>query len=122
MISIEPGSIHVSDDAWELVEITPDFIRHRAAIDRAPNGDVTYVYKTEPRGLTELLDSNRQSFDDSHGKRFGDGRIIGRIPLNVLFDPSTQIAEKLREGDKDHLKWWLNSQDARPFRTFRGKV
>jgi hypothetical protein len=120
--SIDPARLNIRDDAWEFVEATEDFIRHRAVVERLPNGDVAYVYRTTPRAIATLLEDNKRSFDESHGKRFGDGQIVGRIPLNVLFDPKNQLAEKIREGDRDHMKWWLNSEAARPFRTFRGRV
>lgn len=125
-IKIEPDSINIPDDAWELVEVTEDFVRHRAVLERHADGTVMYVQKTVPRGLAGLLEANKREFADSHGKRFSDKSAIGTkiasTPLNVLFDPTNQIAEKLKQGDKDHLKYWLNSDDARPFRTFRGKV
>jgi hypothetical protein len=47
---------------------------------------------------------------------------VARIPLNVLYDPKTQIIEKLQQGDKDHMKWFLNSEKARPWRNFRGRI
>ena len=121
-LTIDPERINIPDDAWEFVEITDDFIRHRAVYERLPNGDVAYVYRTTPRAIAGLLEDNKQALNDSYGKRFGDGQIVGRIPLNVLFDPKLQIAEKLREGDRDHMKWFLNSEAALPYRRFRGKV
>jgi hypothetical protein len=121
-LTIDPARLNIRDDAWEFVEITEDFIRHRAVVERHANGDVSYVYRTTPRAIASLLEDNKRSFEDSQTKRFGDGQIVGRIPLNVLFDPKNQLAQKIREGDRDHMKWWLNSEDARPFRTFRGRV
>lgn len=121
-LTIDPERINIPDDAWEFVEITDDFIRHRAVYERLPNGDVAYVYRTTPRAIAGLLEDNRQALNDSYGKRFGDGQIVGRIPLNVLFDPKLQLAEKLREGDRDHMKWFLNSEAALPYRRFRGSV
>lgn len=120
--TIDPDRINIPDDAWKLIEVTDDFARYEAPLERLANGDVIYVRKTVPRGLTAFLEANKQSFEDSQTKRFGDGQIVGRIPLNVLFDPKTQLAQKIREGDRDHMKWWLNSEQARPFRTFRGRV
>ena len=119
---IDPSRINIPDDAWELVEVTEDFVRHRAPLERYANGTVVYVQRTTPRGIDAMIEDNRQAFNDSETKRFGDGQIVGRIPLNVLYDPKTQLAEKLREGDKDHMKWWLNSDEARPYRRFRGRV
>jgi hypothetical protein len=45
---------------------------------------------------------------------------VGRIPLNLLF--ANGISDKMREGDKDHLKWWLNRDENQPFRTRSGKL
>lgn len=119
---IDPERINIPDDAWKLIEVTEDFHRYEAPLERLANGDVVYVRKTVPRGLVAFLEDNKRSFDESQGKRFGDGKIVGRIPLNVLFDPKLQIAEKIREGDRDHMKWFLNSEAALPYRRFRGKV
>jgi hypothetical protein len=121
-LKIDPDRVNIPDDAWKLVEVTEDFMRYEAPLERLATGDVVYVRKTVPRGLTALLEDNKQALNDSYGKRFGDGQIVGRIPLNVLFDPKLQIAEKIREGDRDHIKYFLNSEAALPYRRFRGKV
>lgn len=121
-LKIDPDRVNIPDDAWKLVEVTPDFMRYEAPLERLATGDVVYVRKTVPRGLDALLEDNKQALNDSYGKRFGDGQIVGRIPLNVLFDPKLQIAEKIREGDRDHIKYFLNSEAALPYRRFRGKV
>lgn len=122
--SIDPSQINIPDDAWELVEVTEDFIRHRAPLERYADGNVLYVYRTQPRDVTGLLEANQRSLADSETNktRFGDGKVVASIPLNVLFDPKTQIAEKIKEGDRDHIKWFLNSDQARPWRNFRGRV
>ena len=66
-----------------------------------------------------MLEENRQLFDDSQTKRFGDGRVVGRIPMNVFY---RDLAPRIKEGDEDFMKWFLNHGDNRPYRTFRGKV
>lgn len=110
------------ESAWN---VSPDLssdteIRSWAQVDIA--GRLTTVWRTQVVAEDVLLEANRQSFNDSEGKRWGDGRMVARIPLNVLFDPTRDIAAKLREGDRDHLEHWLDSEDARPFRTFKGKI
>lgn len=107
----------IPDDAWTLYQVTDTYRRYMCKID-----DHRTAFKTEYLGEDEILALNKQEFDDSHGKRFGDGRVVARIPLNVLYNPANQIIEKQIEGDRDHLKWWLNSEAARPYRNFRGKV
>lgn len=105
-----------------MVEVTEDFIRDRAVVERYADGSVSYVYRTRPRHLSNFLAENKRKLADSQTKRFGDGQIVASIPLNVLFDPATQLAEKLREGDRDHLKWFLDRDEAKPWRTFRGRL
>lgn len=110
----DPGDIH--GDAWEVYEVTPDYRRSRLWLD---DTRTSCIIRTEHLADEALAESNRQQFNDSHGKRFGDGKIVARVPLNKFY---AELAAKIREGDKDHAKWWLNSDEARPFRTFRGRL
>lgn len=102
---------------WELAESTPYFRRWISWI-----GPDSYVQKTEYLGDAELLEANRQDYDDSFGKKFGDNPRVASIPLNVLYSSQHQLMEKMQEGDKDHLKWWLNREENKQYRTFRGKI
>ena len=102
---------------WRLFDTTPHMRRWIADL-----GDGRSVIKTEYLGDEELVKENQELLNNSYGKRFGDGQVIGRVPLNVLYSSQHQIVEKLKEGDRDHMKWWLNSEHALPYRTFRGKV
>ena len=111
---IDPRDIHDGD--WEVFEVTPEYRRSRLWLD-----DTKYIMRTEYLADEALQEQNRQAFDASLGKRFNDDYTnVASVPLNVLYDPKHQIAEKLREGDQDHLKWWLKRDEARPFKRFRG--
>lgn len=103
--------------SWELHEVTPSYRRWIAHLEGNQ-----YVMKTEYLADEQLVAENKQLFDDSKHKRFGDGQVVGRIPLNVLYSSQHQLMEKLQEGDRDHMKWWLNSEHALPYRSFRGKI
>jgi len=109
---LDPRDIHGGD--WEVVEVTPDYIRSRLWIDAD-----RYILKTEYLADEELIALNQQEFNDSYGKRFGDGKVVARVPLNKFY---ADLAAKIREGDRDHLKWWLDNPDNRPYRTFRGQI
>jgi hypothetical protein len=113
--SPDPRDIHGGD--WEVFEVTPEYRRSRLWIS-----ETQYICRTEYLGDEELISQNQQEYNDSIGKRWGDGKVAARIPLNVLFSKASQITEKAKEGDKDHLKWWLNSEAARPYRTFKGVI
>lgn len=121
LIKLDPEQVNISDDAWEFDEITEDFVVHKAVV-MLPNGNKGTVYRKKPRQLVAMLEDNKRLLDESDGKRFGDGRVVGRIPLNMLFDPHSELATKIREGDRDHMKWFLNNSDNRMFRTFRGQI
>lgn len=112
---VDPKDIHGGD--WQVVEVTPTYRRSEMHI-----GNGQFIQRTEFLADEELVAMNKQEYDDSHGKRWGDGRVVARIPLNVLFSSASQISQKAKEGDKEHLKWWLNSETARPFRTFKGRI
>lgn len=106
----------IPDDQWEFAGMSADGLRRHYVhwIDRE-NG--TYFKKTENLVDAELLEQNRQDFEESQTQRFGDGKVIARIPLNVFY---RDLAP--RQDDRDFVKWWLNHGDNRPYRTFRGKV
>lgn len=113
---IDPSRI--PDDAWEYEGLSADGLRRywRAWIDREKG---TFVRKTENLAEPELLEQNRQLYDDSFGKKFGDGQVVARVPLNVFY---RDFAPRLKEGDSDFNKWWLNNDKNKPFRTFRGRI
>lgn len=102
---------------WEFLRETPT---NRYWIAMLPDGKS--VIKTEFLADSELIEDNRRLLNESEGKSWGDGQVVGRIPLNVLYSSQHQIMEKLREGDRDHIRWWLNSDHALPYRTFKGRI
>lgn len=78
--------------------------------------------KTENVTEEALLKFNKESLDMSHGQRFKDDAIgtrMASIPLNIFY---RDLAPRLKEGDSDYIKWFLNHEQNRPYRTFRGKV
>lgn len=114
---IDPSRI--PDDAWELIEITPAYKRYMCPVD--DNG--SYALKTEFVANDKLIADNQQHFNDSIGRRFGEeGKVVARIPLNVLYGSKSEINKKMVEGDWDHFKWWLNSEEAIPFRTWKARI
>jgi hypothetical protein len=42
-----------------------------------------------------------------------------RIPLNKLY---AEIVPRMKQGDEEHLKWWLNRDENQPFRTKSGRL
>ena len=113
---VSASDIHADKIGWTLYEVEPGFMRYYGFLE-----DGHMVIKTEVIGDDELIELNRQEFNDSLTQRFKDdavGTKVASIPLNIFY---RDIAPRLQEGDRDYTKWWLNHDDNRPFRTFRGK-
>jgi hypothetical protein len=112
-----PDYSSIPDSAWEFLTETPT---HRCYI--ADIGDGKSVVKTEYLFTDELLAGNQFLRNETDGQRWGDTPKVASIPLNVLYSSQSQIMEKLREGDRDHMKWWLNRPENEIYRTKRGRV
>lgn len=87
-----------------------------------------WVYEEEP-GKTymctqtvhdEVIERNKQLYNDSAGKRWGDGKIAASIPLAHYFHSG--LAEARKQEDEKWIKRWLNDPDNRAFRTFEGNI
>lgn len=95
-------------------------------LSRDPDGTVTYfidngdswILRTETP-IDDLIEANKAEFNESAGKRFGDGKVVARIPLNLFFD---KLAEPMKQRDKHYISRFLNDGDNAVFRTFKGNV
>lgn len=115
--SVDPKRI--PDDAWELVEMTPSYKRYVCMID----DQGSFATKTEYLANDALIAANQERFDDSIGRRFGEGgQVVARIPMNVLYGSEHELNKKMVEGDWDHMRWWLNRDEAKPFRTWKAQI
>lgn len=66
-----------------------------------------------------LLDENKRKLNESQGKRYGDGKVVGSIPMEIW---TRQLMPAVRDGDIAYQKKWLNDSDNRAFRTFGGRL
>ena len=107
----------IPEHRWTAYEVTDDYIRSYAYIDI--NGTQVRAERTQYLADDLLVDANAEEYKQSEGKRWGDGRVVARIPLNKWYK---EIVKGVREGDHDHMRWWLNREENKPFRTFKGKV
>jgi hypothetical protein len=108
----------IPDDQWIYEGTSEDGLRVHYIhwVDREKG---IFFRKTENLAEPAMLKDNSRLLDESYGKRFGDGQVVARIPLNTFY---RDFAKRLKDGDQDFFKWQLNHQDYRPFRTFRGRV
>ena len=113
-----PDPSRIPDDQWTFEGVSSDGLRRHYVywVDKA-NG--VGFRKTENLVEEDLLAHNRDRLNDSQGQRFGDGKVVASVPLNVFY---RDFASRLREGDTDFMRWWLNNDENKPYRTFRGKV
>jgi hypothetical protein len=114
-MKLEPALDPRNSGEWVLVDDTPDFRRYELELD-----DGNVIRRTEHKHTAQMLDENQRQANDSLGQRFGDGKIVGRVPLNVYY--ASGLAEATREKDTKWIKRFWNDGDNRRFRTFRGNV
>ncbi len=113
---IDPSRIQEGGD-WEVYEVTPEYRRSRLWLD-----ETRYIVRTEYLQDEELIELNRQEFNDSQTQRFKDdavGTKVASIPLNRFYQ---DVAPRLKDGDKDFLPWYLDRSENRWMRTFRGTI
>ena len=82
------------------------------------NGDGTVTIETT-QNVNPILESNKESYKetDKHTK-WGDMSRVASIPLTVYYD----LLQRGILNDETAMKKWLNSDEARPFRTRVGKI
>jgi hypothetical protein len=87
--------LHVRDDgAWEVVQQA--------------------IY------APSLYDMNKEAEADSNGQRFGSGKIVASLPVNVAY--ATGFMEAARQKDQKWISRFLNDPSHRWFKRFRGKI
>lgn len=104
---------------WKVFAADPDIARYVLSSDF---GDAI-AFVTVQLFNKETLDMNVSEEAESTGKRFGDGKVVARIPLNMLdLDEVKNVSRALDEGDRKPLRRMLNDPDYKKFRCFRGRL
>lgn len=115
---------------WEVVEITPTYRRSVGRGTHPVSGLPIEVMRTEHLEDEAIQALNAEERSSRDGKRWSSGagsELGGNIPMiRVARTPINKfladIAPKMREGDTDHLRWFLNQERNQPFRTRSGKL
>jgi len=115
--------------SWRLVEQTEDYRRWIGTGEHPVSGLPITVQKTEYLAEAELLNANAQERNETNGQRWSQGSgsdkngvpmvKVASIPLNKFY---ADFASRLKEGDKDFSKWWLEQDNNAAFRTRNGKL
>jgi len=88
------------------------------------------VKRREPVFEDQLLKRNAEERNSRDTKRWDAGAgsekggnvpmvRVARTPLNKFF---SELAPRLKQGDKDFHKWWLGRSENQPFRTRSGNL
>lgn len=100
---------------WVLVEDNPYFRRYEADL-----GDGRLIQRTEQKNTDAMLDEIAEARANWAGQRWGDGAVIGRVPLNLYY--SSGMAEASRQRDKKFQAKFWNDLDHRRLRIKEGRV
>lgn len=115
---------------WQVVEVTPTYRRSVGHGTHPVSGVPIEVMRTEFLADETLQTLNAEERNSRDGKRWSQGAgsekggnvpmiRAARIPLNKLY---SEIVPRMKQGDEDHLKWWLQRDENQPFRTKSGKL
>lgn len=113
-VRAEPELDPANSGKWVLVEDTELFRTYECEEDGQT------IVRREWKGTDKLLDQAAQERSDNAGKNWGEGRIIGRVPMNLYY--ASGLAEAARQRDDKFIKRFWNDIDNRHLRTFEGKV
>jgi hypothetical protein len=81
-----------------------------------PDGSTTIRTDTP---VQHILDANTEDLNNSTGQRWGDGKRVASVPMDVY---ERYLMEARKQGDKAFVKRFLNDSDNAKFRTFGGRI
>ncbi len=111
--NIDPNKI--PDDQWVLE--SDNGIGSQTFVHWIDEENGIGIRKTQNWIEQDILDLNQHELNKSQTQKFGDGKVIARIPMNVYYK---ELVPRL--DDADFAKWWLNNDEKKMYRSFRGKV
>lgn len=120
---------NIPASAYRLIGQNED-CRYWEADVELPNGMKGRIRKTEYLFADELLRHTEELRKENANKRYTHGMGSDKggnmplvhtasIPPNVYY---REIAPRRAAGDKDHLRWWLNQEENRKYKTTEGQT
>ena len=130
LTTIKLSETDVQNCSWTFLDESDGYRRWLGKGTHPVTGVPIEVIKTETLIDQAVQDLNAEERNARDARRWSDGAgsekggnvpmiRVGRIPMNKLL---ADLAPKMRAGDKDHLKWWLNRDENQPFRTKSGRL
>lgn len=105
---------------WQVMSSEPDFGTYTLYLDVGDGHAVTCKVQldTEP-----LFDQNHADEAASQGQRFGDGKVVARIPLHLMYGSELkEVGKAMDVGDQRYVAKVLNDPDFKKLRSFRGRI
>lgn len=120
---------NVPDSAWKFVSRN-EFQDIWEAEVTLPNGLKGVVRRKTYTEGPLLLAMNEEARKEASGRRYTHGLGSDKggnmpmvqtasIPLQIYF---AEIAERRRQGDRDHMRWWLSRPENQQWRTNTGQT
>jgi hypothetical protein len=107
------------DGPWMLLSEQPEIGQRRWIRPDADDPNKWHV-KTESWAPSLIAETNAEMLKASQGQRFGDGKVVARIPLADLYGP--KLGPAFKAGDQPYIRKFLNDPDNRHMRTFEGAI
>lgn len=111
--SFDPRMIR--DDQWTFRGMSPDGMSRLYTFTDTML-DIT-IEKKEPVMADKMLQHNREQLNASEGRRWGDGKVMSRIPLATFYKEFAG-----RHADPEFNDWWHNRPENEIYRTFKGHL
>ena len=129
-MTIKLTEADVSNVTWRVVETTPLYRLSLGHGTHPVTGIEFTVERKEYLAENALLGLNAERRNNTANKRWSAGMgsdkggnvpmvHVGSVPMNKFF---AECADGVRTGDTDHLKWFLNRDENKPFRTRDGAL
>jgi hypothetical protein len=78
------------------------------------------IRKSECKHVWKLLEDNQREMNENAGRRWGDGKSIGSVPMNVYFQSG--LAQANQQRDWNFVKRFWNDPDNKKLRKFPGRI
>ena len=107
------------DTDWFVYSDEPD-VRTIARYEQGAGGGVTLRVRKQWKNAEAYLKQAADERAANSGKRWEEGRVIGRMPLPMYF--ASGLAQAAQQGDTKFIKRIWNDPDLKYLRTFEGRV
>ena len=114
----KPGQMHGN---WCCIDDDPvTGIAEWAWLEKDVSGEIVRMhYKRIQHNSDLLFRENKFLFNESQGQRWGDGKVVSSIPMNIF---EGALGEAAAAKDNKYIRKFLNDPDNRKFRTFEGNL